>query len=128
GPRFVVGAAIALTLVSFAIFWIFGNHLAGLVVGVLALDVGVQAAQVSNQSRIFALSPGAQGRANTVYMITYFSGGALGSFLAAAAWARWDWSGVCAVGAGLALGAGAVHMTSQRASMRGAPLPHPRGA
>jgi hypothetical protein len=88
----------------------------------------VQASQVSNQTRIFALSPGAQGRANTVYMIAYFTGGAAGSYLAAAAWSRWNWSGVCAVGAGLTLIAGAVHARNAGVFTRTSTAPGASGA
>ncbi|HSV14277.1 MAG TPA: MFS transporter [Tepidisphaeraceae bacterium] len=109
GPRLVIGFAIAVTLAAFAVFLGFDLHIAGLIAGVIVLDLGVQAAQVCNQSRIFALAPGAQGRANTVYMIVYFTGGALGSFLAATAWQHWHWPGVCGVGLGLVLFAAAAH-------------------
>jgi hypothetical protein len=35
---------------------------------------------------------------NTVYMVTYFLGGALGSALGAYGWSHWGWSGVCIAG------------------------------
>jgi len=70
------------------------------------LDVGVQAAQVANQSRVLGLVTAAQGRVNTLYMIGYFTGGSLGSLFATYGWSRWNWSGVCAVGIGLTTIAG----------------------
>jgi predicted MFS family arabinose efflux permease len=63
------------------------------------LDLGVQAGHVANQTRIYALLPEARSRLNTVYMVTYFLGGALGSALGAWGWAHWQWNGVCAAGA-----------------------------
>jgi predicted MFS family arabinose efflux permease len=75
------------------------------VVGVIILDIGVQAAQISNQSRIYALKPDARSRVNTVYMVAYFIGGALGSGVGAVVWPMFGWLGVSAAGlvfAGLA--------------------------
>jgi predicted MFS family arabinose efflux permease len=100
-PRFVVGIAISLVLVAYLAFWGVGLHIWGLVLGVIVLDAGVQAAQVGNQSRVLALRPDARSRVNTVYMITYFSGGSLGSLLGAWSWSRWHWNGVCATGIAL---------------------------
>jgi hypothetical protein len=40
---------------------------------------------------------------NAVYMVSFFIGGASGSALAALAWSRAGWSGVCAVGGVCAL-------------------------
>jgi predicted MFS family arabinose efflux permease len=88
GPRFVVGLAAITTLLSWVVFGLTGRHVWGLVAGVILLDLGVQAAQVSNQTRIFGLAPHAQGRLNTVYMIGYFCGGSLGSLIGAACWNR----------------------------------------
>ena len=103
GSRVVIASAALVVLASWLVFWLLGLHLLGLILGVILLDVGVQAAQVSNQSRVLGLLPHARGRANTVYMIGYFTGGSLGSLLATLAWAKWNWPGVCAVGASLTL-------------------------
>ncbi len=75
----VVGAG--LTLAGFALLAVAGRHLAGLVAGVMVLDVGVQAGHISNQARIYKAFPAARSRANTVYMVSYFLGGAAGSIL-----------------------------------------------
>ncbi|HSM87607.1 MAG TPA: MFS transporter, partial [Candidatus Limnocylindrales bacterium] len=72
GPRYVVGIAIGIVLASYLVFWVLGLHLPGLILGVILLDAGVQAAQVANQSRVLALRPDARNRVNTVYMICYF--------------------------------------------------------
>ena len=97
-PRFVVEIAVALVLGAFVLFWTSGLHLWGLVLGVIVLDAGVQAAQVANQTRVFALRPEARSRVNSLYMIGYFTGGSLGSLVASSVWSRWQWPGVCATG------------------------------
>ena len=83
---------------------------AGLIIGVLLLDIGMQAAQVANQSIIYALQPDARGRLNTVFMGGMFIGGALGSGLAGLAWTVAGWPAVCAVGFILACGSMALHL------------------
>jgi len=105
GPRFTTGSALALALASFALFALVGTNLVGLVLGVVLLDVGVQSAHVSNLARIHALDPGARSRRNTVYMVSYFAGGALGTWLGVRAWVRLGWPGVCAAGAAFVLAA-----------------------
>jgi len=102
-PRFVVRIAIALVLASFVIFWGLGFHLWGLLLGVVLLDAGAQAAQVANQSSVLTLKPGAPNRINTVYMICYFSGGSIGSLAGSAVWSKYHWPGVCATGIGFML-------------------------
>jgi predicted MFS family arabinose efflux permease len=102
-PRVNVRVALIATVVSFAILAAAGHTIAGLVAGIIVLDAGVQAGHVTNQSRIFNLLPEARNRLNTVYMVSFFLGGAAGSVLAANAWQRWGWPGVCAVGLGMPL-------------------------
>lgn len=98
GPRSIISVAIGLVALSFVIFGLSGASIAGLVVGVIVLDVGVQAAQISNQSRIYALKPDARSRVNTIYMVCYFIGGAAGSALGAVAWHAFGWVGVSVAG------------------------------
>jgi len=104
-PRFVIAIALGVVLMSWVVFRILGFQMWALILGVILLDAGVQGAQVANQSRVLALRAEARNRVNTIYIISYFSGGSLGSALGSWAWTHWGWSGVCAVGGGLMLAA-----------------------
>lgn len=81
----------------FLFFWE-GNHYAGLITGIILIDIGMQCIQLSNQTTLFSLCPGASNRLNTIFMTTYFIGGSLGTFLAGTAWQAWGWTGVVGVG------------------------------
>ena len=105
----MISFAIALVVLSYVILAFSGSSLIGLVIGVVVLDVGVQAGHISNQSRIYGLKPEARSRINTVYMTAYFLGGALGSAAATVAWAHFGWLGVCVAGIGFAAIAGWNH-------------------
>lgn len=109
-PRAAAGVGIALAIASFALFLAFGHTVTGLVAGVILLDAGTQAVGISNQARIYRLPAELHGRLNTVYMATYFTGGALGSLLGSFAWARWDWTGVCVAALGMLACAVLVHL------------------
>jgi predicted MFS family arabinose efflux permease len=101
GPAYTVGLGVLLALAAYAVLGFGGGYVAGLVVGVIVLDVGVQSAHISNQSLIFSLVPEARSRLNTVYMTGYFTGGSVGSVLGGLAWTHAGWPGVCLLGAGL---------------------------
>jgi predicted MFS family arabinose efflux permease len=116
GSRAVVTLALVLLAVSFGLLWVLGYYLAGLIIGVVVLDMGTQANQIANQTRIFGLVPGARGRINTVYMMFYFLGGSLGSFFSTRAWEHWGWGGVCALGLIFIALAALRHATGTRAS------------
>ncbi|MCP3136995.1 MFS transporter [Pyxidicoccus xibeiensis] len=108
GDRRINALAIGVLLLSFGVMWPLGRWLWGIGLGVVLLDLGVQANHISNQTRVYSLRPEARSRLNTLYMVTYFAGGASGSWLGTTAWTRWGWTGVCAAGAllcVLALGA-----------------------
>lgn len=97
-PRFTIGIAMGLSTLSYVCFWAFGHKLLGLIIGIILLDIGSQTGLVSNQARIHALSDEARSRINTVFMVSYFVGGAVGSFLGSLSWQYYNWNGVCAVG------------------------------
>ncbi len=109
GPRYALTVGIALALVAYVLLGVGGGYLAGLVLGVILLDVGVQSAHISNQTLVFSLRPEARSRLNTVYMTGYFTGGSLGSVVGGLAWMHYGWPGVCAVGSVLVLLALAIH-------------------
>jgi predicted MFS family arabinose efflux permease len=114
GPRFTLGIALGVLVISYGVFGLFGYRLWGLVLGVILMDFGVQAAHVSNQTRLYSLLPEARSRLNTVYMVCYFSGGSLGSALGAWGWSIAQWRGVCAVGLTMAALAFAVYVAKIR--------------
>lgn len=118
GPRTTVEISLLITASSFLVFWIFGASMTGLVAGVILLDLGVQAGHVSNQTRIYALLPEARSRLNTIYMVSYFLGGAIGSALGAYGWDHAGWPGVCIVGLLLTAAGLAAHFRGGRASFR----------
>ena len=89
----------ATALASFGVFAVLGTWTWGLAAGVVLMDVGVQSNHVANLARIHALDPTARSRLSTVYMVTYFAGGALGTWTGAHAWSAWGWAGVSAAGA-----------------------------
>lgn len=94
-PRLTVRLGVTITMIAFIVFWFLGHQIWGLIAGVVLLDLGVQSAQVSNQARIYRLPSEMHSRLNALYVMFYFVGGALGSFLGAYGWSHWQWSGVC---------------------------------
>ncbi|MBE9667805.1 MFS transporter [Mucilaginibacter boryungensis] len=105
---------IILIIVSFIVFMVWGYTLIGLAVGVILMDVGVQATHISNQAIIFALNPSARNRINTIYMVSYFIGGSLGTFLATIVWDKYQWNGVCTIGIALSSIVLVVHLLNHQ--------------
>ncbi|GAC1389892.1 MAG: MFS transporter [Ktedonobacteraceae bacterium] len=112
--RIITGTMITAALLAFVVFWLLGQMLWGLILGVILLDLGTQGAHISNQTRIFSLSAEARSRLNTVYMVIYFIGGSLGSLLGAYGWSIGRWTGVCLVGTLLLVAALAVYVLRSR--------------
>ncbi|MAR72947.1 MFS transporter [Halomonas sp.] len=85
----------------------------GLAVGVVLLDLGVFAAQIPNQVRVFAIAPEARSRLNAVYMLFYYLGASLGAVAGVRLMAAFGWQGVMALVAGLAALALVVHLANR---------------
>jgi len=98
GSRFVARLAVAVCLIAYVTFGLLGWHVWGLILGVILLDAGAQAAQVDNQSRALSIIPESRNRVNTVYMMCYFGGGTLGSLAGTWAWTAGPWAAVFSKG------------------------------
>lgn len=109
GTRAVIAASIGIVLLSYLLLAGAGASLVWLVLGVIVLDIGVQAGLVSNQARAFAVDPKAQGRINSLYMTGTFFGGAVGTVISGWLMARFGWSGVVLFCLGLCLLAALLH-------------------
>jgi predicted MFS family arabinose efflux permease len=97
-PRLTVLLSSLVVLAAFMVLAIAGYSLAGVAAGVVLLDLGMQSGHVSNMTRNYSLKTEAMSRLNTVYMVSRFVGGALGSAAGNYAWSLYQWPGVCAVG------------------------------
>ncbi|RXG30772.1 Predicted arabinose efflux permease, MFS family [Leeuwenhoekiella marinoflava DSM 3653] len=85
-------------IISWIVFQFSGTSIIGLVIGVLFVDFGLQCLHVTNQNIIFKQNPDARNRVNTIYMVIYFIGGALGTVTGAHAWQHYQWNGVATLG------------------------------
>jgi MFS family permease len=103
GARPVVLGGSVMVFAAFAVLWFAGwGSLAAVVIGVLLIDIGLNGALIANQTRTYALVPGARGRINTVLFTVMFVFGALGAYAGSQAYLLVGWPGVCTVGLVLA--------------------------
>ncbi len=110
-------AALLTAALAFAVFLFGARSLVAIGVGVVLLDLGVQANLLTNQTVIYGLNAELRSRLNAVYMVIYFAGGALGTVASAAAWSYRGWPAVCITGAALAL-AGMLPLLGRRRAER----------
>ncbi|WP_273846207.1 MFS transporter [Providencia rettgeri] len=73
--------------------------LVAFIIGVLVLDLAVQAVHVTSQSTLYRILPEARNRLTAGYMTSYFIGGALGSLLSGYAYEHAGWEGIAVAGA-----------------------------
>jgi predicted MFS family arabinose efflux permease len=102
------GLALALALLALAIAAAGSTSIAMVLIAVLLIDVAIQGVNVLNQSRLFAIDPGARSRLNTAFVTCNFIGGAIGSSLAGVLWDLHGWHAVMAGAAALVAAALAV--------------------
>lgn len=91
--------ALFLLLISWIPISMINYSLFLLVIGVILLDLAVQAIHVTNQSIIFTVRPEARSRLTAAYMIFYSIGSASGAIFSTYVYAKYGWNGVCILGA-----------------------------
>ena len=94
----LITLATIIMLLAWVIFEFSGNSIIGMVIGVLLVDMGLQSLHITNQNIIFSKNQDARNRINTIYMVGYFAGGALGTITGAYAWELFHWKGVATLG------------------------------
>jgi predicted MFS family arabinose efflux permease len=102
------GIALGLLVVAWLPLALIEWSLAAVAVGLVLVDLAVQAMHVTNQSTIYAARPEARSRLAGAYMLFYSVGIAAGSVASTATYAAAGWTAVCALGATISLAALAV--------------------
>ncbi|MBC9930116.1 MFS transporter [Chitinophaga qingshengii] len=113
-PRIAIGYGIIFLLAGYAMFYVFQANIIGIIIGIIAIDLGLQGIHVSNQTRIYALLPEARNRLNTVFMTTSFIGTSLGSGIGLWVWTIGKWNGVCIAGTLLILTALTIYLATYK--------------
>ncbi|MFG1360240.1 MFS transporter [Xanthobacter tagetidis DSM 11602] len=116
GPTGAVLMGTAVALAAWIVLGAWGT-LAGLVLGCILLDFGMQSALVAHQHIVYALKPEARARLNTAFMGVMFLGGAAGSGLGTLAWSVGGWALVSGLGIGFALAAALLQGLAWRARL-----------
>ena len=99
------GAGLVLLCLSWIPLALLDWSLWALALGVLLLDVALQALHVTNQAMIFSIGAQAHSRLVGAYMLFYAAGSGLGAIAATTVYAHAGWPGVCALGAGISAAA-----------------------
>lgn len=116
-------AAAVLLLAGFVCLWIGSANLVAFVLGVLLIDAGAGLGHSANQSAAFTLDHQARGRINSIYMTSYFLGGAAFTTIGVLAYARLGWSGVCGLGVFLGAAIGGMQLLAPISTRPGPPAP-----
>jgi len=93
------GISLALLLASWFLISFINHSLFVLIIGIILLDLAVQAIHVTNQSMIFTVRPEARNRLTAAYMIFYSIGSATGAIISTSIYAHFGWNGVSLLGA-----------------------------
>jgi len=94
GSKKVRFIALGLIVVSILLMIFLPASIPALVLAVFLLDVGAQAIQVTNVAMIYTLDESWHSRINTIYMTSFFTGGAVGTLIGIFCWKYGGWLGV----------------------------------
>ncbi|MER6073930.1 MFS transporter [Streptomyces sp. NPDC001817] len=101
GQQAATGVLLALGVASFATLWPGCRSLAWLVAGVLVMDAVVHGVHLLNMNVVYGLPGHPRARIASVYMTSYYLGGAAGSAIGVTAYRFGGWGAVPAPGAAL---------------------------
>ncbi|WP_273804624.1 MFS transporter [Providencia rettgeri] len=99
--KIITTVGLVLLLLSWLPIGLAKHSLVAFIIGILVLDLAVQAVHVTSQSTLYRIMPEARNRLTAGYMTSYFIGGALGSLLSGYAYERAGWEGVAIAGVSL---------------------------
>ncbi|MBP2326880.1 putative MFS family arabinose efflux permease [Kibdelosporangium banguiense] len=112
------GLSWVLVLLSWPIFAFGRSSVVLVLIGIVVLDIGIQAQHILNQSRIFQLWPAARSRVNTAYITGNFVGGTLGSLVVTLIWPWGGWTAVTSAGAVLSAAAISLWLYTRNGALR----------
>ncbi len=94
GTAATIRLGLYLAMLAFALLALSSTWVAGIILGVLILDLGIQIAHISNQTRLFEISQEARSRLSSIYIFCYFVGGSLGAAVGSQLWSFGRWPAV----------------------------------
>ncbi|HEX2840750.1 MFS transporter [Hyphomicrobium sp.] len=115
--QWTTGLSLVLLIASWGLIALLPVSIAALVIGVVLLDLAVQAIHVTNQSIIFARHPEARSRLVGGYMVFYSIGSAMGATASTMAYAHAGWIGVSMLGVAFSSAALLVWVGTRRRSL-----------
>ncbi len=115
--QWTTGISLALMLAAWLPLALLQRSLWALAVGVVLLDLAIQAVHVTNQSLIFAVRPDARSRLVAGYMVFYSIGSASGAIASTWVYAAAGWIGVCGLGATISVFALLFWTTTRRPAL-----------
>lgn len=117
--RKIITAACFVSAASFLVLLPGKSSAVGyLIAGVILLDFGIQGVLVSTQSIIYRLNDNERSRINTIFVVSNFLGGAVGSALGALAWSYFGWPAICFLGFTFILIAFLANLDAQKRSLK----------
>lgn len=101
--RWVTLGGLLLLVLSWVALGFGTVSLVALIVGIVVLDLAIQAVHITNLNLVYAIDAAARNRLNSGYMFVYFLGGAVGSIASASAYEHYGWMGVVVLGGALSI-------------------------
>jgi predicted MFS family arabinose efflux permease len=120
----ITGIGLGIMLTSWLPIALLPLSLWDLIIGVIAIDFGLQSVHVANQSQLYRVRPESRSRLAAGYMLAYSIGSATGSIVSTAVYTIAGWTGVSVLGAAVTLIALLFWAFTRHTGETHDPLPH----